>query len=79
MIDREERKGKGPSRPRARDRGAAVSARRRLALAAAALALACSKPREAIIDCTPVGDARPICGFQNPEDLALLPERAARS
>jgi hypothetical protein len=29
--------------------------------------------REAIIDCAPVGNARPVCGFHNPEDLALLP------
>ncbi len=34
---------------------------------------ACSKPGEPVVDCAPVGDARPICGFKNPEDLALLP------
>lgn len=42
---------------------------------AAALALAlcaCSKPREPITDCAPAKDARPICGFHNPEDLAYL-------
>jgi hypothetical protein len=27
-----------------------------------------------ITDCEAVGAARPICGFQNPEDLALLPD-----
>ena len=27
---------------------------------------------EPILDCEPVGDARPICGFKNPEDLVLL-------
>ncbi len=27
-----------------------------------------------ITDCEAVGRARPICGFQNPEDLALLPD-----
>jgi len=40
---------------------------------AVALALAaCSKPREPIADCTPVKDARPICGFHNPEDFVYL-------
>ena len=39
-----------------------------------ALALgACSQPRDPILDCTPSAEARPVCGFQNPEDLALLP------
>ena len=28
---------------------------------------------EPIVDCVPVGNAHPICGFHNPEDLALLP------
>lgn len=46
---------------------------RLFALAAAALA-ACSSPREAITDCAAVDNARPVCGFQNPEDLALLPD-----
>ena len=46
-----------------------------LGLAALALAApACSKPRPPILDCAPAKDARPICGFHNPEDLALLPE-----
>jgi len=48
--------------------------RRALALALAATALAgCSRPRPAITDCEAAADARPICGFHNPEDLALLP------
>lgn len=39
-----------------------------------ALALgACSQPRDPIVDCAPSAEARPVCGFQNPEDLALLP------
>lgn len=44
-----------------------------LALAAVALACACSSPLDPIVECAPVGNARPVCGFQNPEDLALLP------
>ncbi len=40
-------------------------------------ALACSKPRPPILDCAPAKDARPICGFHNPEDLALLPQAGA--
>ncbi len=44
----------------------------RLAPALLWLALACaaSPPIES---CEPVGAATPLCGFQNPEDLALLP------
>jgi hypothetical protein len=42
--------------------------------AAAALALAaCSDPRPAIVDCKATEEARPVCGFHNPEDFALLP------
>jgi SMP-30/Gluconolactonase/LRE-like region len=40
-------------------------------------ALACARPRDPILDCTPAPDARPICGFRNPEDLALLPKARA--
>ncbi|MFI5317170.1 MAG: hypothetical protein ACHQ6T_15825 [Myxococcota bacterium] len=40
--------------------------------ALAACALGCSRPREPILDCAPSSEARPICGFHNPEDLALL-------
>ena len=44
--------------------------------ACAACLAGCAQPRGAapITDCEPVGRARPICGFQNPEDLALLPD-----
>ncbi|MGH7291987.1 MAG: hypothetical protein ACREJT_12295, partial [Myxococcota bacterium] len=47
-----------------------------LALTAFGL-VACAKPQDPIVDCTPSGDARPICGFQNPEDLAQLPASGA--
>jgi len=47
--------------------------RDRLALAALAL-LGCGGKVEPILSCEPVGAARPICGFQNPEDLELLPD-----
>jgi hypothetical protein len=48
------------------------------ALGLTALGLAaCSKPQAPIVDCAPSRDARPICGFQNPEDLAQLPESGA--
>jgi hypothetical protein len=43
------------------------------ALAPLLAALACH-PVEPIATCDPAGRARPICGFQNPEDLALLPD-----
>jgi hypothetical protein len=32
----------------------------------------CSRP-DAITSCAPAGASTPLCGFQNPEDLALLP------
>jgi len=44
---------------------------------AAGCALGCARPRDPILDCAPAKDARPICGFQNPEDLALLPNARA--
>lgn len=47
--------------------------RTRAALAASLLLCACSTPLDPVVDCTPSEDARPVCGFQNPEDLALLP------
>jgi len=48
--------------------------RRVLAGALALLAAgACSRARAPITDCAPSKDAHPICGFHNPEDLALLP------
>lgn len=37
-------------------------------------ALGCGGGAEPIVSCDPVGPARPICGFQNPEDLELLPD-----
>ena len=54
-----------------------MSARAGAALALAAFALACARPREPITSCEPVGDARPVCRFHNPEDLALLPHAHA--
>jgi hypothetical protein len=50
-----------------------MNARAAFVFAAASALLACSEPRPAVVDCAPVGNARPVCGFQNPEDLALLP------
>jgi hypothetical protein len=48
--------------------------RRALAVALSLLAAAaCSRPRAPITDCAASQDARPICGFHDPEDLALLP------
>jgi hypothetical protein len=47
------------------------------ALGLALAALACSKPQPPILDCAPATDARPICGFHNPEDIALLPKAGA--
>lgn len=32
---------------------------------------------EAIIDCAPKGNARPICDFKNPEDMVVLPGNQA--
>ena len=51
-----------------------MSARGALALVAVLGLAACSEPRPPVVDCAPVGNARPVCGFQNPEDLAQLPE-----
>ncbi len=43
-------------------------------LAALAVLLLGSQVRaEAIIECEPEGNARPICGFSNPEDMVALP------
>jgi hypothetical protein len=41
---------------------------------ALSFALGCASDLEPITTCEPRGDARPVCGFQNPEDLALLPD-----
>jgi sugar lactone lactonase YvrE len=43
-------------------------------LAALAVALGCGGGAEPVLSCDPVGAARPLCGFHNPEDLALLPD-----
>ncbi|MGH0030617.1 MAG: hypothetical protein ACQGVC_12555 [Myxococcota bacterium] len=43
-----------------------------------ALALAaCTPSVTPIVDCSAHGDAEPLCGYQNPEDLALLPSGSA--
>jgi hypothetical protein len=42
------------------------------ALVCALILFACDSP-EPITSCEPKGAATPLCGFQNPEDLALLP------
>jgi hypothetical protein len=42
--------------------------------AVAALACAACGSVEPIVSCDPVGPARAVCGFQNPEDLELLPD-----
>jgi hypothetical protein len=46
-----------------------------LSLLVTGLGLACKTEREIgpITTCEPKGPARPICGFQNPEDLVALP------
>lgn len=40
-----------------------------------ALGLAACGSVDPITSCEPVGNAAPLCGFQNPEDLALVPDR----
>lgn len=53
----------------------------RLALSFAALAVVLLGPRaidaKPILDCEPKGNARPICGFSNPEDMVALPGNEA--
>ncbi len=44
-----------------------------LAMLAAWLLGAQAAHAQAIIDCDPIGNARPICGFSNPEDIVALP------
>jgi len=47
----------------------------RVAASSCAALLACAgEAPEAIVSCEAIGPARPVCGFQNPEDLALLPD-----
>ncbi|MEM7410697.1 MAG: SMP-30/gluconolactonase/LRE family protein [Myxococcota bacterium] len=43
------------------------------ALAAGLISFGCASV-EPITGCDPVGDVTPLCGYQNPEDLALLPD-----
>jgi hypothetical protein len=45
----------------------------RRSIACALLLAGCAGAGEPVISCEPVGDARPLCGFQNPEDLVALP------
>lgn len=45
----------------------------RATIACILAATACD-PFEPIVDCEPIGDAVPLCGWQNPEDLAALPD-----
>ncbi|MCB1844399.1 MAG: hypothetical protein KDI09_15670, partial [Halioglobus sp.] len=47
----------------------------RTALALAILFLmACSSSQEPIVGCQPVGDIKPYCNMQTPEDIAALPD-----
>jgi hypothetical protein len=48
-----------------------------IALASLVLALGCGGRGEPVISCDPVGAARPLCGFHNPEDLVALPGGAS--
>jgi hypothetical protein len=43
----------------------------------ALLALGCAGAGEPVLSCDPVGAAKPLCGFQNPEDLVALPGGAS--
>lgn len=49
----------------------------RRGIACALLALGCAGSGEPVLSCEPVGDAKPLCGFQNPEDLVVLPGGAS--
>lgn len=49
----------------------------RRGIACALFALGCAGSGEPVLSCEPVGDARPLCGFQNPEDLVVLPGGAS--
>ncbi len=48
----------------------------RIAMFALGLA-GCAEPLPPVVDCAATDDARPVCGFQNPEDLAQLPASGA--
>jgi sugar lactone lactonase YvrE len=43
---------------------------------AALLAAGCGAALEPIVECAPAGDVGVMCGFQNPEDLAVVPGTA---
>ena len=49
----------------------------RRSIAGLLLALGCAGSGDPITSCEPVGDAKPLCGFQNPEDLVALPGGAS--
>jgi len=51
-----------------------VRCRTRNALVVLTAALAACTRLEPVRDCQPRGPARPVCGFQNPEDLVPLPD-----
>lgn len=55
-------------RPSARARRGSPAA---LAVVAALLALGCGGRRSPLTNCAPLGPLAPVCGFQNPEDLAV--------
>jgi hypothetical protein len=46
-------------------------------LACVGLALGCGGGAQPVRSCEPVGNARPLCGFHNPEDLVALPGGAS--
>jgi hypothetical protein len=48
---------------------------RRATLSCAALLACAGEAPVEIVSCQAIGPARPVCGFQNPEDLAPLPGR----
>ncbi len=50
------------------------SAGRSVLLGLSAALFACAPSHEIITTCEDANDIHPICGFQNPEDLALLPD-----
>ncbi|HVH20193.1 MAG TPA: hypothetical protein VNF72_18010 [Myxococcota bacterium] len=51
--------------------------RHAIGLALVLLGLGCAGKSEPVVACDAVGNARPLCGYQNPEDLVLLPGSAS--
>lgn len=49
----------------------------KIGLALALLALGCGGRSAPVVSCDAVGNARPLCGFQNPEDIVPLPGGAS--